>query len=607
MEDRHPYYRALTRNMILIIVLVSFTPLLLISGLIGYSFETAYREKVVAHLKELVRKHQQNIDGFLDEKMSYIRVLADSYTFEELSDEAFLTKKLAVLQQAYDGVFVDLGVVDDRGVQIAYTGNFKLANADYSGAEWFRTARTREHFISDVFLGLRRQPHFIITVKRNTGGREWLLRATIDFMAFNSLVGSIRMGETGGAFIINRNGEFQTDPRIDPAPNKDYFLKLFEDGRLEGFPSSRPGGVDKAAFPSRTRARNVLAGNFDHQGRNCVYVATPLKDGEWLFAYEQDTREAFPELYRSRRIAIAIFLLGGLAIVFVAVLLSRRMVQHIREADREKESMTEKMVEAGRLASVGELAAGIAHEINNPVAIMVEEAGWIEDLLDDEEFRSSENLDEFKRALQQINNQGVRCKEITHKLLSFARRTDPKPEEFQLNHLLEELVGISEQRSKTRNVKVEKNLAPDLPPICASPSEMQQVFLNLLNNAFDAMPSSGGTIEVTSRLDGEAIVVDVVDNGHGMPKAILPKIFDPFFTTKPVGKGTGLGLSICYGLVEKLGGKITVNSALGMGTTFHVHIPVCQRQESLSPSSSTTSNNGRSGGDAVTRGDVGRR
>jgi two-component system NtrC family sensor kinase len=144
----------------------------------------------------------------------------------------------------------------------------------------------------------------------------------------------------------------------------------------------------------------------------------------------------------------------------------------------------------------------------------------------------------------------------------------------QLNDLVEEIVGISEQRARYSNVKITKHLAPDLPMVSASPSEMQQVFLNLINNAIDAIGPTGGTIDVATRIDADFAVVDVADSGQGIPKSILPRIFDPFFTTKPVGKGSGLGLSICYGIVKKMGGKITVNSAVGIGTTFHVYVPL---------------------------------
>jgi two-component system, NtrC family, sensor kinase len=145
---------------------------------------------------------------------------------------------------------------------------------------------------------------------------------------------------------------------------------------------------------------------------------------------------------------------------------------------------------------------------------------------------------------------------------------------MQVNELVEELVSISEQRSRFANVKVIKHLEPDLPEVCASPSEIQQVLLNLINNAIDAIGPAGGTVEITSRDEGHKVVIDVADTGHGIPPSVMARIFDPFFTTKPVGKGTGLGLSICYGIIKKMGGDITVNSAVDLGTTFHVHLPL---------------------------------
>ncbi len=191
----------------------------------------------------------------------------------------------------------------------------------------------------------------------------------------------------------------------------------------------------------------------------------------------------------------------------------------------------------------------------------------------------SDRAQEINRALKQIETQGERCKEITHKLLSFARRTDPRMMEVDVNELIEEILSISEQRSKFSNVKLVKNLQRDLPTIFASPSELQQVLLNLVNNALDAMGPEGGTIEVSTRVKEDNIIIDVADTGQGIPKAILPRIFDPFFTTKPVGKGTGLGLSICFGIVKKMGGSISVNSAVGVGTTMHVHLPLPKNRQ----------------------------
>jgi two-component system NtrC family sensor kinase len=555
------YYRSLNRKMVVSIIAVSFAPLILISGIIGYYFHTAYKDKVRAHLQELVKKHKQSIDSFLYERLTNIQLIARSFRFEQLSDNAFLQEKLSILREEYGGTFVDLGLVDDQGIQIAYAGPFGLKGAEYGGTEWFKKAMQSHLFISDVFLGLRRTPHFIITLKQRWGGGEWVLRTTIDFVAFNALVENTQIGRTGSAFILNRRGEFQTRPRSESSLDRAFLTELLAKEVVEG---------QVAAFERP-----------DGTGREAIYMITPLKNGEWILVFQQDKDDALSELYRARVLSLAIFLVGGVGIVMTALFISRRMIGRMVQADSEKEMMNERVIEAGKLASVGELAAGIAHEINNPVAIMVEEAGWMEDLLQEEGIRESENLAEFSRALKQIKTQGRRCKEITHKLLSFARKTDPRAKEVQLNDLIREMVALSEQRARFSNVKLQTNLAPELPRILASPSEMQQVLLNLINNALDEMEKTGGSIEISTRAEVDKVVVDVTDTGGGIPQANLVRIFDPFFTTKPVGKGTGLGLSICYGIIDKMGGDITVNSAVGVGTTFHIHLPIAKRQEGL--------------------------
>jgi two-component system NtrC family sensor kinase len=267
-------------------------------------------------------------------------------------------------------------------------------------------------------------------------------------------------------------------------------------------------------------------------------------------------------------------LFGAFGIVLAALFLSKRMVHRISMADQEKEMMDKQIIETGKLASIGSLAAGIAHEINNPVAIMVEEAGWIGDLLEEEEFHESENLEEFERALKQIKTQGHRCKEITHKLLSFARKTDSRIQETQINDLVKELVALSEQRAKYSKIMIHTNLGNNLPITYLAQSEMQQILLNLINNSVDAMEKKGGELTITTYSEEDSIGIKVSDNGPGIPESNLSRIFEPFFTTKPVGKGTGLGLSICYGIIQKMGGQIEVESVIDSGTTFHIRLPV---------------------------------
>ena len=547
------FYRQLRRNIVLAIMLVSLVPLLLSQGIVLAHLREAYREKVMAHLHELILKHGQGIDRYLTDRLANIRVLARAYDPAILADEEFLRRQLGLLREEFGGVFVDLGLVDGEGKQLAYAGPLNLTGVDYSQAGWFKLAMAQDHFISDVFTGLRGTPHFVVAVKQDRHGQDWILRATIDIEAFSFLVENIRQGATGFAFIVNRKGELQTRPRFAVDVARQPYEEFLQAKTL-------PGKV-------------VVTEKRGQDGHDYIMAVSLLKGGQWLLFYQQEQSDALSSLIGAERLAMMVVAAGVLAVLFMALAVSGRMAARIAKSDEQKKLMDERMLEAGRLAAVGELAAGIAHEINNPVAIMVEEAGWLEDLLEEDDSVSAADRAEFERALAQIKTQGARCKGITHKLLSFARKTDPEAREISVNEMIQEALSLLAQKSRYANVKIQARLKPGLPAVKASPSELQQVLVNLVNNAVDAIGSSGGAVTVSSEQIGDKIVLKVTDTGKGIPEAELTRIFDPFFTTKPVGQGTGLGLSICYGIIHKLGGEISVESQLGQGTTFTITLP----------------------------------
>jgi len=557
-----PYYRSFTRNMVLLVTIVSLIPMLLVSGIILNQFHTSFREKVYAHLNELVHKHTQNIDSFLNERLDNIQFLAQTCGSGNLLDESVLQQKLFQLRQNYGGVFEDLGIIDEAGVQLAYAGPFKLEKAHYANAQWFNQAIETPFYVSDVFLGLRSSPHFIVSVKRSYQDKIFLLRATINFEAFNSLVENLRIGKTGFAFILNREGEFQTKPHYDMLPSRKSYMDFIKKGK-------------------KTKYGIYIGEHTDTSGKkDIIYLAALLKHEDWILVYQQEKEDAFSDLKSSQLVAGLIILGGALLIVVLNLILFHKAMLRIAKADREKEEMNRQkemmnrqVIETGKLASVGRLAAGIAHEINNPVAIMVQEAGWIEDLLEEEEFQKGKNLDEFERALKQIETQGKRCKEITYKLLSFARKTDSRIQKVQINEMIEEVVAVSNKKSYTR-IAINSYLDKSIPLIDGSPTEIQQVLLNLINNAIYALEKDGGKIDITSHLEDGYVLIVVEDNGPGIPEANLDRIFDPFFTTKPVGKGNGLGLSICFGIIKKMGGEFIVSSTVDVGTHFEIRLPL---------------------------------
>ena len=578
-------YAGIRFRIAIIFVLLSLIPMFLVVSFILYQFTTHSNEMVYAHVGELVLKHRQDIDSFNRKRLSDIRHVSRSFPVESFGDSQFMSQRLRVLQDEYGFVFVDLGLVDERGVQVSYAGPFDLLGADYSDADWFRLAMAENDYISDVFLGLRGYPHFIVAVRMESDGARWILRATIDFAAFNTLVENLRVGRTGTAFIVNRSGEYQTRPPAGERQlTREQFLTLFArgDDSLLG-PTERPdaaamavgSGMPTAAVDPTSRVFTMEKRS--QEGDKLIIVASFLKSNEWLLVFQQEYWDAFSKLKRTQRVAALISFLGSMAIVVMAFVVSGRIVRHMARLDFEKAVMNRQVVESGKLASIGELAAGIAHEINNPVAIMVEEAGWCEDLLD--EGMEGDQRVEFRRAFQQIQTQGRRCKEITHKLLSFARKTDARVVAVQLNDVIEEVIGLLSQKARYANVEVQVELQEDLPVIRASVTEMQQVLMNILHNAVDAMAKTGGSIRVTSRVDSGMIRLSIADTGPGIPAVDVDRIFDPFFTTKPVGKGTGLGLSICYGIVKKMGGRIDVESQVGKGATFHVLLPLDRGSE----------------------------
>ena len=210
-------------NIVFVVILLSFTPMIVVSGLVLDQFSISYHDKLYAHLEEVVHKHTLEIDSFLNERLNNIQFLLETCGLEILSDESFLQERLIQLQQTYGDVFEDLGVVNTEGVQEFYAGRLKLEKAQYAHAEWFPEALKQEAFISDVFLGLRTSPHFIVSVKNTYQGKDYLLKATINFDTFNSLAENLHIGKTGFAFILNKKGEFQTKPHYDMLPiNKSY-------------------------------------------------------------------------------------------------------------------------------------------------------------------------------------------------------------------------------------------------------------------------------------------------------------------------------------------------------------------------------------------------
>jgi two-component system NtrC family sensor kinase len=248
----------------------------------------------------------------------------------------------------------------------------------------------------------------------------------------------------------------------------------------------------------------------------------------------------------------------------------------------EKDELGQQLIRAGRLAELGEMAAGFAHEINNPLQIIKNEQALMEvilsELKDTGELKQSESLTELEDSIGQIDVQIGRCAEITQAILKFGRKSEPISQDLNLKVFIPEITAMVKKNASVHGITITQKIAEDLPPIHGDATQLQQVLLNLFNNALDAIVekqgSLGGELIIRSeQKENGDVVISVEDNGCGISPENLKKVFAPFFTTKPVGKGTGLGLSVCYGIIESMGGIMEVSSQIGVGTKFMVHLP----------------------------------
>jgi len=229
-------------------------------------------------------------------------------------------------------------------------------------------------------------------------------------------------------------------------------------------------------------------------------------------------------------------------------------------------SRQEQLVQSGKMAAVGTLTSGIAHELNNPLNNI---GLTVETLLDDSEGYSDEQR---HRMLEQAYTQVERASTTVRNLLDFTRKDRSAFTDVSLAGVVQSTLRLVANEAKLAGVHCELSLNGTVPPIRGNPHDLQQVFLNLVLNAIQAMPN-GGTVRVSAACHDDCVRVDVSDEGNGIPAERLDEIFDPFFTTKDIGQGTGLGLSVSRSLVEKHEGRITVTSEPGEGTTFSVHLP----------------------------------
>ncbi len=534
------------------LLVVSLLPLLLVSVCAWIVFSRIIETRSVQMQRAVVRSQARSIDQFISERLRSLDFAARRDNLATLRMTSGLRRALTTLNSSYNNAFVDLGVIDDAGDHLAYVGPYSLQDRNYASESWFRKVMKEGTYVSDVFLGFRQVPHCIIAVRRREGRRSWILRATINSRQFEQLVRTGRIGDTGDAFIVNGNGLYQT-------------------------PSRRGRVLEKSSIALPRRHPGVLERRVALRGGTVSRATTWINSKRWMLVVQQDEAEILAPLDRALTQGGLVVLIGVVLIVGTTLLATRNLTNRIARAQRRQEELSNDLIRSARLASVGEMSTGLAHEINNPLAILSAEHTNLDDLLSELNVEPTE-LEEIRGVLPRCRRQVMRCARITSKMLQFGRESESDPRWTDIKPRLEEVVQLLLKRSQIQNTELQLESEADLPRVLLDHTELEQVMMNLVNNALYAT-EAGGCITVAARLHGSEVRVTVTDDGEGIAPSVIDRIFLPFYTTKPAGRGTGLGLSVCYGLVKNWGGRIEVDSELGQGTCVTLHLPVADRGE----------------------------
>lgn len=547
----HERYFYLQRSLIIIMFLITIVPVLITSGMSYYHYNVLLSNRAQQNMYWQSVSVRYSVEVLLENIKNSLFISVNSYPVSVLASQKELENIFLKLKDKHDGI-VDMSLIGPDGIQVAYAGPYDLQGKNYKNSEWYNNTLEQMVYVSEILHGYRDKPHFVIAVCKKDEGKlaNWVIRASIDSATMNSFFNSLGGSPIDDVFLVNKHGVLQTSSRYN-------------------------GNIgDKVAFDLPVSIEDLQVTNEERGAADILRAVTPVQGTPWMLALEQKNYGEHENwhYFKNQLVIIIILTLSLAAITILSI--TPVITEKIRDADVSRESFICEQEHTNKLASIGRLAAGVAHEINNPLAIINEKAGLIKDFMqlsDDFSYR-----DKCLNQIVALEKAVERAKTITHRLLGFARRTDVNYTLLPINEVVEEVIEFLTKEAMHRNISIMLKLDEDLPLIRSDRGQLEQILLNITNNAIDAIDKNG-TITISSqRFTADRIRLDIKDDGPGMPAEILKNIFEPFFSTK-LGEGqhgTGLGLAITYGLVKKLGGEIYVESSPGAGAAFTLIFPM---------------------------------
>lgn len=547
---RHLFnFRRIWKLTVLLSSVVCLVPLIFMAFMDYRVTREAMESEILLRTSRLVSNTQRTISFFLAERKLALDFIIHNNTFESLNNFNNLKIILHNLKESF-GQFGDLGVIDPLGNQRTYIGPYKLEGKDYSGQEWYEQVIRKGIYISDVFLGYRNVPHIVIAVKRSlSSGHFFILRASLETEKFDHLLSELEMAGKGDAFLINHDGTMQTPSRSHG--------KVFEK-----MPLPVPDYAPKTQVMEIKAPDNSLLIVGYRYLNNTPFILMVAKNKAELM-----------EPWNTTRTQLLGFLIFSITIILMVILGGATyLVNQIYLADQRRVMSLHEVEYSNKMASIGRMAAAVAHEINNPLAIINEKAGLMKDLftLKKQYAHDGKLLDLVDVIISSV----ARCASITRRLLSFARQMDANVEQVAIRDVLNDVLSFYTKEAEYRSIAVTLDVTDSVPDFPSDRGKLQQIFLNLVHNAFSAM-NDGGHLNVKVRYaEHRPLIIEVADDGCGIGEEDLGRVFEPFFSTRTQKGGTGLGLPITHNLIRELGGTISVQSEVGKGTVFTITLPL---------------------------------
>jgi signal transduction histidine kinase len=533
---------------------VTLTPLVAMTWADYRLTRTAIESEALENTADLVSGAKQSVAFFLSERESAMQFVVRDNTLAELSQPDRLAAILVSLQKGLGG-FLQLAVFDVTGRVLAAAGG--PARDDLAAEAGFGETLRRGAFFYTEGQGGEADLNLVIGVTSKPADEPaFVLRAVVDARPLCRFLGQLVLTPEDDAFIIDRQGRLVTPSR-----------------HRERVPTT----ID-LAVPDPARATQVLEVEGPDGHEHILGYAFIPRTTLILMVDRPKTQMA--RLWLKPRLKLIGFLVINILVILLAIIgMATFMVNRIHQADQRRIMNLHQAEYANKLAGIGRLASGVAHEINNPLAVINEKIGLVKDLLT---LKSDRPVD--PRLVPLIDTAGeavVRATTVTRRLQNFARHMEAHVERFELAEMVEEVAGFLAKEAERRCVRVEVSL-PEAPLVFETDrGSLQQILLNLFNNALEAMPDGGRLTVSAVRLDGNLVRVILADTGAGIPAEDLNRIFEPFFTTKTTESGTGLGLSVTYSLVQEIGGEIQVFSQVDEGTRFELLLPLVHAGEEM--------------------------